>query len=197
MTRIEERFTVKAGPDAVWAFLIDPARVVTCLPGAELSAVVDERTFDGAVKVKVGPVTVAYKGRVQLVELDRAAWRVRMTGEGRESGGAGSARMSMESRLTPQPDGATEVLVTSDVDVVGRLVQLGRGMIEQVSHQIFLQFADQVRAALEAERAAADGTPLAAGARPARPEAVAALPLLFRALWAWLKALVGLGERRR
>jgi carbon monoxide dehydrogenase subunit G len=197
MTRIEERFTVKASPDAVWAFLIDPSRVVTCLPGAELTAVVDERTFDGTVKVKVGPVTVGYRGRVQLVELDRAGWRVRMTGEGRESGGAGSARMSMESRLTPQPDGATEVLVTSDVDVVGRLVQLGRGMIEQVSHQIFLQFAEQVRAALEAEKAVAEGGHPAARARPARPEAVAALPLLLRAFWAWLKGLFGRGATRR
>jgi carbon monoxide dehydrogenase subunit G len=195
-TRIEERFSVKASPDAVWAFLVDPARVVTCLPGAALTAVVDERTFDGTVKVKVGPVTVGYQGRVTLVELDRPAWRVRMTGQGRESGGAGSARMSMESRLTPQPDGTTEVLVTSDVDVVGRLVQLGRGMIEQVSHQIFLQFAERVRATLEAESAAAGGAP-AVPAPPARAEAVAALPLLFRALWAWLRGLFAGGGPRR
>jgi carbon monoxide dehydrogenase subunit G len=197
-TRIEERFTVRAGPEAVWAFLIDPRRVVTCLPGAELSEVVDERTFDGAVKVKVGPVTVGYKGRVRLVEVERAAWRVRMDGEGRESGGAGSARLSMESRLTPQPGGLTEVVVVSDVDVVGRLVQLGRGMIEQVSHQIFLQFAERVGATLEAEAAAASSGPGAAAARPpARSEAVAALPLLLRALWAWLRSLLGRGAPRR
>jgi carbon monoxide dehydrogenase subunit G len=197
-TRIEERFAVQAGPDSVWAFLIDPARVVTCLPGAELSAVVDERTFDGAVKVRVGPVTVAYKGRVQLVELDRPGWRVRMTGEGRESGGAGSARMSMESRLLPRPDGSTEVVVTSDVDVVGRLVQLGRGMIEQVSHQIFLEFSERVRATLELEATAAQAGGSAAPRAPmARPEAVAAVPILLRALWAWLKGLLGIGRARR
>lgn len=198
-TRIEERFTVKAGPDAVWAFLIDPRRVVTCLPGAELTEVVDDRTFHGQVKVKVGPVTVGYKGRVQLVELDRAGWRVRMDGDGRESGGAGSARMSMESRLTPQPGGLTEVLVVSDVDVVGRIVQLGRGMIEQVSHQIFLQFAERVRATLEAEAGLAGGAAGVAGAAAAqaRPEAVAALPLLLRALLAWLRSLFGRGAASR
>jgi uncharacterized protein len=188
-TKIEERFTVKARPDVVWDFLIDPRRVVTCLPGAELTEVVDERTFLGTVKVKVGPVTVGYQGRVQLVEQERAAWRVRMTGEGRESGGAGSARMSMESRLTPLSSGDTEVLVVSDVDVVGRLVQLGRGMIEQVSHQIFLQFSERVRAAVEAEPAAQGGA--ASAAAPRQPEALAAIPLLFRALWAWLKGLFG------
>jgi carbon monoxide dehydrogenase subunit G len=196
-TRIEERFTVAAGPDAVWAFLIDPRRVVTCLPGAELVEVVDERTFDGRVKVRVGPVTVAYQGRVRLVEVERAAWRVKMDGEGRESGGAGSARLSMESRLAPRADGQTEVVVVSDVEVVGRLVQLGRGMIEQVSHQVFLQFADRVRATLEGEAAALPGASAAGGAEvPARAEPLAALPLLLRALWAWLKGLFGRGAAR-
>jgi len=189
-THVEERFTVHAAPDAVWALLIDPTRVVTCLPGAALTKVVDATTFDGAVKVKVGPVTVGYQGRIRMLEVDRPGLRVRMAGEGRESGGAGSARMGMESTLTPLPGGLTEVVVVSDVDVVGRLVQLGRGMIEQVSHQIFLQFAERVQATLEAEAATAAGQVPAAS--PPRPEAVAAVPLLFRALWAWLRKLFGL-----
>jgi carbon monoxide dehydrogenase subunit G len=202
-TRIEERFTVKATPEAVWAFLIDPTQVVTCLPGAELTEVVDAQTFLGAVKVKVGPVTVGYKGKVNLVEIDEAGRRVRMTGEGREAGGAGSARMNMESRLTPQPGGLTEVVVVSEVDVVGRLVQLGRGMIEQVSHQVFLQFAERVRAHLEqpaADAAAAAAGGAAAPAVPAAPQAaepLRAFPLLLRALWAWLKGLFGAGDRAR
>ncbi len=202
-TRIEERFTVRATPEAVWAFLIDPTQVVTCLPGAELTEVVDAQTFHGAVKVKVGPVTVGYKGKVTLVEIDAAGRRVRMTGEGRESGGAGSARMNMESRLTPLDGGLTEVVVVSEVDVVGRLVQLGRGMIEQVSHQVFLQFADRVRAHLEAPAAAAAGAGGGAGAAPAaspapqEAEALSAFPLLLKALWAWLKGLLGLGGTGR
>jgi len=178
-TRIEERFVVRAPADAVWAYLIDPRRVVRCLPGAELTEVVDERTFHGTVKVKVGPVTVGYQGRVVLVEVDQAARRVRMSGEGRESTGSGSARMSMESRVTAQPGGEAEVVVVAEVDIAGRLVQLGRGMMEQVSQQLFQQFAACVRATLEAAEA---GPP-----PQARP--VAAIPLLLRALWAWLAGL--------
>jgi carbon monoxide dehydrogenase subunit G len=200
--RIEERFAVKAHAPAVWAYLIDPRRVVTCLPGAELTAVVDDRTFDGQVKVKVGAMTVAYKGRVRIAELDEAGLRVRMTGEGRESGGAGSAKMTMESRLTALPDGGTEVVVQADVDVVGRLVQLGRGMIQQVSHQIFAQFAACVRGTLEAEVPVSTAAP---SPRPLRggegaPEATAIssapvaplrlIPFLAKALWAWLGSLV-------
>jgi carbon monoxide dehydrogenase subunit G len=155
--------------------------VVACLPGAELAEVVDERTFHGNVVVKVGPVQVAYRGRVQLAELDAAAGRVRMVGEGRESTGAGSARMTVESRLAALPGGETEVTVVADVDVAGRLVQLGRGMIEQVAHQLFQQFAACVRAALEAGAGAAAPAP----GRPLR-----ALPLLLRAFAAWVAELL-------
>jgi uncharacterized protein len=163
--RIEEQFVVNAPAPAVWAYLVDPTRVVTCLPGAELREVVDPRTFRGAVKVKVGAITVAYQGTVRLVEVDEAARSVRMTGEGRESTGSGAAKMTMSSTVTDRPDGGVQVRVQADIDVVGRLVQLGRGMIEQVSHQLFQQFAACVRATLEAEAAhAAASAPPAPGA---------------------------------
>lgn len=152
--RVEERFVVQAPVEHVWEYLVDPRRVVTCLPGAELEEVVDERTFRGNVKVKVGTVTVSYRGRIHLAELDGAARRVKMTGEGRESAGAGSARLAMESRVSAVPGGSSEVVVQADVVVVGRIVQLGRGMIEQVARQLFQQFAGCVRAVLEAEAAA-------------------------------------------
>lgn len=183
---IEERFVVEAPVEAVWAYLVDPRRVVTCLPGAELTEVVDATTFHGNVKVKLGAITVSYRGRVRLVEVDAAARRVRMEGDGRESTGTGSAKMTMESRVAEAAGGA-EVVVRADVDVVGRLVQLGRGMIEQVSHQLFQQFARCVRVTLAGEAAArADG---AAAPPPLSPQEVRALPLLMRALWAWLAGL--------
>lgn len=181
-TRIEERFTVRAPIERVWSHLVDPRQVVCWLPGAELTEVVDERTFHGAVKVRVGPVTVAYRGRVVLAEVDPVAHRVKMLGEGRETGGAGSARMTVESRLAPIPGGGTEVAVLAEVEVAGRLMQLGRGMIEQVSHQLFGHFAECARGTLEAAPGAA---PAVEAGRPVR-----AVPLLLRALWALLVAFL-------
>jgi carbon monoxide dehydrogenase subunit G len=160
--RIEERFVVRAPAGSVWDYLVDPRRVVACLPGAGLAEVIDERTFHGSMKVKVGTVTVSYKGRVLLAQLDSTSRRVKMIGEGREVTGTGSAKMTMESRVSALPDGATEVTVRADLDVVGRIVQLGRGLIEQVAHQLFQQFASCVRATLEAEAEAEAGLPATA-----------------------------------
>ena len=80
--RIEEVFEIAAHPDRVWSYLTDPREVVHCLPGAELTSVEDERTFLGRVKVKVGPITTAYAGKVVLTERDDANRVVKMTGGG-------------------------------------------------------------------------------------------------------------------
>jgi hypothetical protein len=146
--RVEEVFEIHAHPDRVWAYLTDPRQVVNCLPGAELTSVQDDKTFLGRVKVKVGPISTAYAGKVILTERDDANRVVKMTGEGRESGGAGSAKMTMTSSVVELTTGDSQVRVTADIDIVGRIAQFGRGMIESVNKQMFKQFTECVRATL-------------------------------------------------
>ena len=146
--RIEEVFDIQAPPDRVWAYLTDPRQVVHCLPGAELTSVQDETTFLGKVKVKVGPIVTAYAGKVILTGRDDANRIVSMVGEGRESGGTGSAKMTMTSTVSEVAGGATQVRVVADVDIVGRIAQFGRGMIESVNKQMLRQFTECVRATL-------------------------------------------------
>ena len=194
--RIEETIRVGAPLDRVWRYIIDPHRVVSCLPGAELTGDEGERTYLGRVKVKVGPVTASYAGRAELVEVDEARHSVRLTGEGRESGGAGSARLTMRSQLVTMPDGTTEIRIEADVDVAGKIVQFGRGMIEGVSRQLFRQFAECVRAELETPAAAVEPSPHSAvsSANPAAPgpgvKPLRALPLVLRWLWSALIDLI-------
>jgi uncharacterized protein len=147
--KIEEQFEVKAPVNRVWEYLIDPARVVVCIPGAELLETQDERTFLGAIKVKVGPVAMSYKGQIKFTELDEQNHQVRMVGEGREAGGAGSAKVNMLSKVTASGAGGALVVVTAEVDLVGKVVQFGRGMIEEVSKQLFRQFSACVKQHLE------------------------------------------------
>ncbi|MGQ0713159.1 MAG: SRPBCC family protein [Gemmatimonadaceae bacterium] len=192
--RIEETFQVDAPLPVVWSYLIDPRQVARCIPGAELTGSEGARTFLGTLKVKVGPVTAGYAGRALLTEVDEQARQVRMTGEGRESAGAGSAKLAMTSRLSPLSDGRTQVRVEADIDVAGKAVQFGRGMIEQVSRQLFRQFAECVRremAGRTAGTAAAATTP----AVPAKP--VRVVLLLLRSLWTAILSVARRLARRR
>ena len=146
---IHEAFTVQASPDRVFAFLNNPADVVTCLPGAELTESIDARTHMGRVRVKVGPVSTSYAGKAILSEVDPALRRVTITGEGKESGGSGSARLHMVAVATATADGSTSVTVDATIDIAGRIMQFGRGLIESVSKQLFQQFVVAARDKLE------------------------------------------------
>ena len=178
--KIEERFEVQAPVERVWKYLIDPARVVQCLPGAELLESLDERTFLGAIKVKVGPLSMSYKGRAMFTEVNEATHQVRMEGEAREVGGSGSTKVTMLSTVASLPSGGSEVVVNADIDLVGKIVQFGRGMIEEVSRQMFRQFSSCVRQQLEV----ADQTQPGENVAVTEAKPVSAAPLAFHALWA-------------
>lgn len=180
--KIEERFEVQAPVDRVWKYMIDPERVVHCLPGAELLEVQDEQSFLGAIKVKVGPLAMSYKGQAKFTEINEATHQVRMVGDAREVGGSGSTKVSMLSTVTALPNGGSEVTVNADVDLVGKIVQFGRGMIEEVSRQMFRKFAACVKQQLEVveEASPAAEKPVAVQ----EPQAVAVAPLASKALWA-------------
>ena len=185
--KIEERFEVQAPVERVWKYLIDPKSVVECLPGAELLEQQDEHTFLGAIKVKVGPLSMSYKGQAKLTEINEETHQVRMVGDAREVTGSGSTKVSMLSTVSPLANGGCEVLVNADIDLVGKIVQFGRGMIQEVSRQMFRQFSTCVKKQLEVDETPQQPQPADQPVdQPAEPEtkAVAAAPLAFRALWA-------------
>lgn len=170
--RIEKTFSVDAAPAAVWEFLTDPERVARCLPGTAITEQVDERTFKGKTSLQVGPVAATYRGKMTFLELDEAAGTAEMKAAGQDTQGRGGADMRMSSKVVAADDGGTEVTVTSDVNVTGILAQMGRGMIQDVSDELFEHFTTAMRAELEGgggEEPAAAGA--AAGA-PAGGESV-------------------------
>jgi carbon monoxide dehydrogenase subunit G len=179
---IKETFQVRAPIATVWQFMLDPQKVAACMPGAVLEQVVDERTFLGAIKVKIGAITTSYKGRLQLTDVDEAAHSIKMKGEGRETSG-GTAKASLASQMKALPDGGTEVVAEASVDLTGRIMQVGRGMIQGVSHQLFLQFVSAAQARLEQApgRPSTAGEATAASVPPAPPQqqAIRILPLLL------------------
>src|SRR5262245_2195495 len=146
---ITKSFVVNASPDTVWSFLTNPARVARCLPGAAITNQVDERTHAGTITVKVGPVAATYKGTMRFERLDTASRTAEIVAAGQDARGKGGADMRMVSTLAERTPGVTEVTITSQVNVMGILAQFGRGMIQDVSDQMFGTFVAAARAELE------------------------------------------------
>jgi carbon monoxide dehydrogenase subunit G len=161
--RIENTVEVDAPLDRVWALVNDIPRVAPCMPGAALTGVVDDQTYEGTVAVKLGPLRMSYKGKVVVEGVDEANHSARLAASGRDTKGAGTAKASVETRLEPVGDTHTRLLVTSDVQLTGKVASFGRGgAISDVASRLFGQFADCLRATLEAETAdvaAAAGAP--------------------------------------
>ncbi len=192
---MRETFQVRAPIDVVWPFLIDPRKVVGCMPGAKLDEVVDDSTFMGTVTVKIGAITAAYKGRVQLTRVDAAEHAVELVAEGREKGG-GLAKGAVSSSMRTLADGQTEVVAVATVDLTGRVVQVGRSMIQGVSQQLFAQFAASLKQQLEVQGPQGNGSG-AEGSEAVRPapalaaeQPIRVLPLLAKALWAAIGRLL-------
>ena len=182
--KIEERFELDAHPDEAWAYLTHPERIVVCLPGAELTEIVDERNYAGGVKVKLGAVAMEYQGTVEFTELDHEQRVVRMEGKGRERRGGGTVSLTMESRVRELEGDRCEVTVMADIQLAGKIVRFGRGMIQRVTAEIFKEFT----ACLAAELAAGDpaSTPASSSS-----EALPLFPLLLRSVRSWLRRLFG------
>src|ERR1700681_1655054 len=199
--QLENSFNVGAPPDKVFAYLIDVNKVVGCVPGAELSEVVDPTTFKGKVKIKVGPITVAYSGTAKIVDRNDALHSATLEAEGRETTGPGSARA--KALMSVEADGAgSTVKIVTDYNVAGRVAQFGRGVMEDVSRRIVNDMAACIKTNVEAAEPGAGGGEAAAlsgpGAAPvsttapvATSKPVNAFGLLFSVFWARLRGVFG------
>jgi carbon monoxide dehydrogenase subunit G len=174
---IVKTFVVKAPPAAVWGFLTDPQRVARCMPGAAITDQIDEKTFAGTMAVKVGPVSTSYKGKIVFEKLDAATKTAEIVATGQDVRGRGGADLRLTSSIKEVSPGETEVTAASKVNITGILAQMGRGMVQDVSDQLFQVFSQRMRAELEpsapAATPAAASVPVAASAaapRPAAPE---------------------------
>jgi uncharacterized protein len=147
---ISKTVVIKADPAKVWSFLIDPQAVARCMPGAAITEKLDDKTYAGTMTVKVGPVSSSYKGKVVFESLDAASRTARIVASGQDVRGKGGADLRLTSSLKELGPGETEVTAVSEVNITGILAQMGRGMVEDVSDQMFQIFAQRLRGELEA-----------------------------------------------
>lgn len=157
--RLEHRFALPLDRAGSWALLTDLDRVAPCLPGAVLDGVEGDHHV-GKVVTRLGPMTLEYRGTIRVVEQDEPAGRISWRAEGRDARGQGRATALIEAELA-DASGGTEVVVVTDLDLTGRVVQLGRALIPEVSDTILAEFVRRVAA--EALSTPAEGSEAVAG----------------------------------
>ncbi len=138
--KLENKFTVPAPVDAVWRALLDPERVAPCFPGATITSA-DGAEFAGLVKVRLGPISLQYRGSGRFTETDEAARRTVIKATGTASGGQSTAAATVTATLAENGAG-TAVTLATDLTITGKPAQFGRGMIEDVGAKLIDQFAD-------------------------------------------------------
>jgi carbon monoxide dehydrogenase subunit G len=140
--KLRHEFEVPASPAETLALLLDPERVVSCMPGAELVEVADGHTWKTTMAVKLGPVGMDFLNDVRIVDQDAGAGTVRLSVRGREKRGRGAVDAGVDARLEGTDGGGTTVTMETDVRFSGQAAQLGRpALIEDVSTRLVGDFA--------------------------------------------------------
>ena len=192
---IKNSFDVPLPIDEAWKKLLDIQKIAPCMPGAELLEVVDPKTYKGKGTVRLGPVALSFVGTARFEEIDEAAHRARVKGQGTDSkgraGASGVVTFSQSATI-----GGTKVDVNTNVNLSGSVAQYGRGagMIQDVATQIIGQFATSLNAMLQHEYAvaAAAQSPATAGAAPPPPpKPISGFALMARVLWNSIRRLFG------
>ena len=191
---LNNEFQVAVPAAKTWDFLTDVERVAPCLPGATLLSV-DGDEFTGAVKVKVGPITVSYKGEAAVQEKDAVAHRMVLKANGKETRGNGNAAAVVTAQLKDEGD-ATMVLITTDLTISGKAAQFGRGVLADVATNLIGQFArsleaDLVGGSTAGAQTASPATQPADVGDSVDPLKVVAVPMAKRAAPAVIALAVG------
>jgi carbon monoxide dehydrogenase subunit G len=162
---LDHSFTVPVPPDQAWGILLDVERIAPCMPGATVDEV-DGDVVNGRIKVKVGPVSLTYKGTAKFTERDSDAHVVVLEAAGKETRGAGTASATVRASLAPDASGSgTDVTMHTSMNVTGRPAQFGRGVMVEVGSKLVEQFAANLAKLIGGDAGSGDaGSGTAAGA---------------------------------
>jgi carbon monoxide dehydrogenase subunit G len=164
---LDNSFTVPVAPEQAWDVLLDVERIAPCMPGASVTSVEGDE-IAGQVKVKLGPLSLSYKGTAKFIEKDPASHTIVIEATGKETRGAGTASATVHASLKPaDAEGQTTVSMHTSLNVTGRPAQFGRSLLPEVSGKLIDQFAANLRALIDSTNRPAEAEPEAAPAQDA------------------------------
>jgi len=142
----DNEFEVPVPIDQAWDILMDIEGIAPCVPGAELTEVVDEKTYKGKISVKLGPVALTFNGQTTFEELDVANYSAKLKAQGTDAKGRGGAHANVAFHMEPSDNG-TKVIIATSLQLSGAVAQYGRGvgMVKDLSQQIIGQFAENLK----------------------------------------------------
>lgn len=189
--QFENSFEIPLPPAEAWPVLMDIRRIAPCLPGAELTEVVDERTYKGKISVRLGPVSLTFGGIVKFEVIDNENYRARVRAQGTDAKGRGGAQASSSFHVQPA-EGGSKVLVRTDLTLSGSVAQYGRGagIIEATAGHLMQQFSEALKRQLDAPSAisSAENSAAANSTVPNKQSLSASRPisgfsLILRVVW--------------
>jgi uncharacterized protein len=168
--KLNNAFSVPLPPPDAWQVLMDIERIARCVPGAEVLETVDDRTYKGRISVRLGPVHLAFNGKVAFVEIDETQHYAKLNASGTDASGRGGAQANTVFRLVANGE-ETEVQLDTDLQLSGSVAQYGRasGMIADVAGQIVDEFAECLRKQLDRPPPKPDPETIQSGADPLAP----------------------------
>jgi uncharacterized protein len=154
---LDNSFTVPVPPEKAWDVLLDVERIAPCMPGASVLSISDDgNEIEGQVKVKLGPLSLAYKGTAKFTDKDQANHTIAIDASGKETRGAGTASANVQAVLKPTDEaGSTLVSIHTSLNVTGRPAQFGRSLLPEVSGKLIAQFASNLEALIASDNATA------------------------------------------
>jgi carbon monoxide dehydrogenase subunit G len=164
---LDNSFTVPVPPEQAWDVLLDVERIAPCMPGASVTSVEGDE-IAGQVKVKLGPLSLSYKGTAKFTEKDPASHTLAIEATGKETRGAGTASATVHASLKPaDAEGQTTVSIHTSLNVTGRPAQFGRSLLPEVSGKLIDQFAANLAALIDSTSRPAEAEAEAAPAQDA------------------------------
>jgi carbon monoxide dehydrogenase subunit G len=189
--RLARTVAVSAPAPLVWKVVQDIKDVAACMPGAEITDQVDDTHYNGRVKVKLGPVTAAFKGQLEILSIDPEKMAIRVRGKGTEEKGTSAASLEMIAAIKSIDSARSEISGSSEATVTGKLATFGARMMTQMADQLIDQFVANLNNYLLASSAGAQRAEASARVQT-QPRELNVLRMLLQMLWGFIKSFLRL-----
>ena len=190
--KLDKVYPLDGSFDDAWQRLRDIELVAGCMPGAEITEKIDDSHYKGKVKVKVGPMNVAFAGEITIEKIDPDEHQIHLIASGQDSKGSSSATMDLTASIRAGESNPSELVGNAAVTVNGKLANFGARMMVQIADQVLKQFADNFRATVSVSSVTDTGTDDAAAVpAPAKTNEINGLQIAWQALIGFIKSFFG------